>query len=221
MRNYSMIKLKDPISGLTHFIGIILAITGLIFLIWGSTHPVKPLHIVAFSVFGAGMILLYTASTLYHWLPVSEKAALRLRKIDHMMIFILIAATYTPICLIPLRGAWGWSLFGVIWGLTACGILMKIFWIQAPRWLYTLIYIGTGWLAVVAIWPLIKTLHIAGTTWLLLGGLFYTTGAIIYAIKKPDPWPRIVGFHEIFHVFVMMGTFSHFWMMYKYVMPFS
>ncbi len=214
-------KLKDPISGLTHCIGVLLAVTGLIFLIWGSTHPVKPMHIVAFCVFGAGMILLYTASTLYHWLPVSERIALRLRTIDHMMIFILIAATYTPICLIPLRGPWGWSLFGVIWGVAAIGILLKIFWLNAPRWLYTLIYIMTGWIAIVAIWPLVKTLNIGGITWMFIGGFFYTTGAVIYAIKKPDPWPRIVGFHEIFHVFVMMGTFSHFWLMYKYVMPFS
>jgi len=216
-----MIKLKDPVSGLTHFIGLVLAVIGLVFLIWGSTHPVRPVHIVAFSIFGAGMILLYTASTLYHWLPVSEKIAQCLRKIDHMMIFILIAATYTPVCLIPLRGAWGWSLFGSIWGLTASGIVMTAFWTRAPRWIYTIIYVATGWLALVAIWPLIQTLHLGGMMWLLIGGLFYTAGAVIYAIKKPDPWPRIVGFHEIFHLFVMMGTFSHFWMMYRYVMPFS
>jgi len=221
IRYCDMIKLKDPISGLTHCAGIILAITGLVFLIWESTNPVKPMHIVTFCVFGAGMILLYTASTLYHWLPVSEKMTQRLRKIDHIMIFILIAATYTPICLIPLRGAWGWSLFGVIWGLTAVGIIMKLFWIEAPRWLYTLIYIATGWLAIVAIWPLAKTLHVGGMTWLFIGGLFYTAGAVIYAIKRPNPWPRVIGFHEIFHVFVMMGTFSHFWLMYRYITPLS
>ena len=120
-------KLKDPVSGLTHCIGAVLAIVGLVFLIYGSTHPVKPWHIVTFSIFGAGMILLYTASTLYHWLPFSEKGVRRLRKFDHMMIFILIAVTYTPICLIPLRGAWGWSLFGSVWGLATLGIFLKFF----------------------------------------------------------------------------------------------
>lgn len=164
------------------------------------------------------MILLYTASTLYHWLPFSEKGIRRLRKFDHMMIFILIAVTYTPICLIPLRGAWGWSLFGSVWGLATLGIFLKFFWLQAPRWFSTMVYIIMGWLALVAVWPLIHALQPGGLVWLLMGGIFYTMGALIYAVKKPNPWPGFVGFHEIFHVFVMLGSFSHFWLMYNYVM---
>jgi len=214
-------KLKDPVSGLTHCIGTVLAIVGLILLIYGSTHPIKPWHIVTFSIFGAGLILLYTSSTLYHWLPFSEKGVRCLRKIDHIMIFILIAATYTPICLIPLRGAWGWSLFGSIWGLATLGIFLKIFWLNAPRWFYTMVYILMGWLAIVGIWPIIHVLQPGGIVWLLIGGIFYTMGGLIYAVKKPDPWPDFIGFHEIFHVFVMMGSFSHFWLMYKYVMIFD
>ena len=210
-------KLRDPVSGLTHFIGAILAVIGLILLIYKSVDPVKPWHLVTFSVFGAGLILLYTSSTLYHWLPFSEKGIQRMRRLDHMMIFILIAATYTPICLIPMRGPWGWSLFGSVWGLATLGILLKFFWLQAPRWFSTMIYILMGWLVVVGIWPLIQALKLGGFMWVLIGGLFYTVGAIIYALKKPDPWPNIFGFHEIFHIFVMLGSFSHFWVMYRYV----
>jgi hemolysin III len=214
-------KLRDPISGLTHCIGAILAVIGLGLLVWESCNPVKPLHLVTFSVFCAGLILLYTTSTLYHWLPFGEKGIRRLRRLDHMMIFVLIAATYTPICLIPLRGGWGWSLFGSVWALATLGIFMKIFWLSAPRWFSTMVYILMGWIAIVGVWPLIRALNVGGFLWILAGGLFYTTGAIIYALKRPDPWPRIFGFHEIFHIFVMLGSFSHFWVMYRYVTQFN
>ncbi len=120
-------RLRDPMSGLTHCIGALLAVLGTVLLILRSVNPAMPWHIVTFSIFGGGMILLYTASTLYHWLPVSEKWVRFLRRVDHSMIFFYIAATYTPICLITLRGPWGWSLFGVIWGLAIGGIFMKIF----------------------------------------------------------------------------------------------
>lgn len=201
--------------------GAILSIIGMIALIVKSIDPIKPWHLVTFSVFGAGMTLLYISSTLYHWLPLSEKGVQRMRRVDHMMIFILIAATYTPICLIPLRGAWGWSLFGSIWGLAIVGIVLKIFWLQAPRWFSTSVYILMGWVAIVGILPLVKALHIDGFLWILAGGLFYTGGAVIYAVKKPDPWPRVFGFHEIFHIFVMLGSLSHYWVMYHYVAPFA
>lgn len=215
-------KLRDPINGLTHFIGAFLAVAGLVLLICKSVYPsVKPLHIMAFSIFGAGMILLYTSSTLYHWLPLTERGVRHLRRIDHMMIFLLIAASYTPVCLILLKGGWGWSLFGCIWGFAVLGILLKVFWLQAPRWLYTVVYIVMGWLAIVALWPLAKVLSLGGFLWLFAGGLFYTFGAVIYATKKPNPWPKVIGFHEIFHVFVMLGSFSHFWLMYRYIAPFD
>ncbi len=204
-------------SGLTHFIAALAAIAGLVLLIIKSGHPVRPWYLVSFIIFGAGMILLYSASALYHWLPLSDQRILLLKKIDHIMIFILIAATYTPICLIPLRGPWGWSLFGSIWGMTIMGIFMKLFWINAPRRLATLIYVVMGWLAMVAIWPLFKSVQIEAFWGILTGGLFYTIGAVIYATKKPDPVPGFFGFHEIFHVFVMLGSFSHFWVMYKYL----
>ena len=208
-------------SGLTHCIGAILAVAGLVFLILESVNPVKPWHIVSFSVFGTGLILLYTASTLYHWLPLSENGIRNLRRLDHIMIFVLIAATYTPVCLIPLRGPWGWSLFGSVWALAILGIFLKLFWLQAPRWFSTTVYIVMGWLAIAGVWPLIMALHVEGFIWVLMGGLLYTIGAVIYAIKLPNPWPNFFGFHEIFHIFVMLGSVSHFWVMYEYVAKFS
>lgn len=204
-------------SGLTHFIGALLAIAGLVVLLLRKVPELTVSHIVSFSIFGGAMILLYTFSTLYHWLPLKKSASDILRKIDHIMIFVFIAATYTPICLVTLGGGWGWSLFGSVWGLTVAGFLLKIFWMNAPRWLYTAIYVLMGWIIVIGIWPLIKSLALGGLLWLVAGGLFYTLGAVIYGRKKPDPWPNFFGFHEIFHVFVMLGSFAHFMLMYLYV----
>lgn len=212
-------KVKDPLSGLTHFLAIILAIIGMAVLIYKSSSPVKPWHIVTFSIYGAGMIFLYGASTLYHWLPLSEKGTHYLRKLDHMMIFVLIAATYTPFCLIPMRGPWGWSLFGLIWALALLGIFFKLFWIEVPRWLTALLYVGMGWMALIGIVPLVKAIEFGALAWVLVGGILYSLGAIIYAIKKPDPWPSIFGFHEIFHVFVVFGSGAYFWVMLKYILP--
>jgi len=209
--------LRDPVSGLTHCIAAVLAVVGTVMLIMRSVDPALPWHIVTFSIFGGGMILLYTASTLYHWLPVSEEWIRFLRRVDHSMIFFYIAATYTPICLIPLRGPWGWSIFGVIWGLAVFGIIMKIFWITAPRWLSTGIYLAMGWLVMVGIYPLYKAIPGAALAWLAGGGVVYSVGAVIYALKWPDPIPNHFGFHEIFHLFVIGGTACHFVVMYFYV----
>lgn len=210
-------RLRDPISGLTHLIAAVLAVFATVFLIQRSIDPVMPWHIVTFSIFGGGMILLYTASTLYHWLPLSEKGIRFLRRVDHSMIFFYIAATYTPICLIPLRGPWGWSIFGVVWGLALGGITMKIFWLNAPRWLSTAIYLAMGWLVLVGIYPLVQALSTPALAWLVAGGVAYSVGAVIYAIKWPDPIPKHFGFHEIFHLFVIGGTACHFVVMYCYV----
>jgi len=214
-------KLHDPVSGLTHCIGAVLAVAGLVALIVKATNPVRPWHLSTYTVFGAGMILLYTASTLYHWLPVSSRTKAHLRRLDHMMIFVLIAATYTPFCLIPLRGAWGWGIFGTVWTVAALGIAFKMVWINAPRWLSAAMYVCMGWIALAGIVPLVRALQGGALFWLFAGGVLYTAGALVYATKKPDPIPRVFGFHEIFHIFVMLGTMAHFWTVYKYVSMFS
>mgnify|MGYP000928300733 CR=1 FL=1 len=214
-------SLRDPVSGLTHFIGALLAVAGLAALIVKASNPLRPWHLTTYCVFGAGMILLYTASTLYHWLPLGSTGRSRLRKLDHMMIFVLIAATYTPFCLVPLRGAWGWSIFGTVWAVALMGIVFKAFWIHAPRWLSAAMYVCMGWIVIVGIVPLVRTLQPGGLFWLVTGGLLYTAGGLIYAVKRPDPFPEVFGFHEIFHIFVMLGTLAHFWTIYKYVSAFS
>ena len=145
-------KLREPMNGFTHFIGAILSIIGTIFLINIALHPYKPAHLISFTIFGFGMILLYATSTLYHWLKLSEAGVNRLRKADHIMIFIYIAATYTPICIVALRGTLGWSLLIAIWLFALGGVLIKLFWMTAPRWLSTMIYVLMGWSAIVAIY---------------------------------------------------------------------
>jgi len=210
-------NLRDPISGLTHCIAAVLAVLATVLLLLRSVNPAMPWHIVTFSIFGGGMILLYTASTLYHWLPLSEKGTRVLKRVDHSMIFFYIAATYTPICLIPLRGPWGWSLFGVAWGLALVGIGLKVFWLDAPRWASTAIYLGMGWMIVIGVYPLIQNLSPAALFWLAAGGVSYSIGAVIYAVKWPDPIPDFFGFHEIFHLFVIGGSACHFAVMYFFI----
>lgn len=211
-------KIKDPVSALTHLFGALLSVVGLILLVHHAAIKVTVWHTVTFAIFGGSLILLYTASTVYHTLSVSDRATMVLRKIDHMMIYILIAGTYTPICLIPLRGVLGWSLFGSIWGIAIIGIVMKGFWLNAPRWLSTLFYTIMGWLVIVAFLPLVETVPAAGIGWLVAGGILYTIGAVIYGTKWPKINWKFFGFHEIFHIFVLLGSFCHFWLMYRYIL---
>ena len=213
-----MIKyLKDPMSGLTHSIGAILSIVALVLLILKAVNPVDPWKIVSFSIFGTGLFLLYTASTLYHWIPVSDRAESILKRFDHIMIYVLIASTYTPICLIPLRGPWGWSLFGVVWGLAVFGILWKLFQFKFSNWFSTVYYVFMGWLCIIAIWPLFTHLQMGALIWLFIGGIFYSVGVVFYTLDRRKSPLKGFGFHEIWHILVMAGSFSHFWVMYKYV----
>lgn len=210
-------KFREPVNGLTHFIGFLLAIVGLVLLLIRPETSFVLMYRIVFAVFGGAMILLYAFSTLYHWLPLSEKQLQIFRKIDHIMIFIFISATYTPVCLITLKGAWGWSIFAGVWGLTLAGFFLKLFWLNAPRKLYTSIYVFMGWIIVVGIWPLSQNMLQMGILWMIAGGITYSCGAFIYAMKRPNPWPNYFGFHEIFHLFILTGSFFHFWMIYNYV----
>lgn len=212
------IKVKDPVSGFSHLLGAVLSAVGLYFLVRYAAANGTVWHIVSFSIFGASLILLYTASSVYHLLIVPEKSTTILRKIDHTMIYVLIAGTYTPVCLIPLRGNWGWSLLVSIWGIAITGIILKLLWFNAPRWLSTLFYVIMGWLIVIAFVPLVRTMPAAAMLWLVAGGLMYTIGAVIYGTKWPRLKSKAFGFHEVFHMFVLYGSFCHFWMMFRYVL---
>jgi hemolysin III len=202
-------------NGFTHFIPAVFSVVGLVLLLDKALAYMDPYRIVSYTVFGVGLFLLYLMSTLYHWLPLNEKKVRLLRRLDHMMIFVLIAATYTPLCLISLRGGWGWSLLGVVWTFAFVGIFIKIFWMNASRWVSTSIYLIMGWIAVFAIWPMLNVLNTSELLLLLAGGMFYSVGAVIYALKKPVIVSGFLGFHEIFHVFVALGSFAHFLVIYS------
>jgi hemolysin III len=159
------------------------------------------------------------ASALYHLLPLSSAGVARLRRVDHMMIFVLIAGTYTPFCLLALDGAWRAGLLILIWGLALCGILLKLFWMGASRWLSLALYLGMGWVAVIAAPALFQAVPTGGTAWVLGGGLVYSVGAIVYGLRRPNPMPGVFGFHEVWHLFVMVGSACHFWAVLRYLAP--
>ena len=202
---------RDPISGLTHLAGAIFAIVALCILSVQAALHGNVWHMVSFVIFGATMFLMFASSALYHLMHTSEEAIRWLKRIDHMAIFLMIAGSYTPICLVPLNGIIGWILFSVVWALAVADIVLKLVWISAPRWLSTLIYLAMGWLVLFAAGPAMETIPVDAQWWILYGGVSYTLGAIVYALKWPNPWPRWFGFHEIWHLFVMAGVFCHFW----------
>lgn len=218
-----MKKVKDPVSGYSHLIGAVLSIAGLVLLIvYAALYGEGAWDVVSFTIFGTGLVLLYTFSTLYHLLNLGEKGTRVFRKFDHIMIYVLIAASYTPICLGPLRGPWGWTIFGIVWGLATLGIILTSVWLEAPRWLTTTIYVAMGWTVVIAIYPLITVFReknaLLSLLWLLVGGIFYTIGGLIYGLKKAPFTTKHFGFHEIFHIFVMLGSFCQFWFVLRYLL---
>ena len=214
-------NVKDPGSALTHFIGMVLAILAAAPLLIKAAFHADRLHVAALAIFIVSMILLYTASTVYHTFDISEQANKLLRKIDHMMIFILIAGSYTPICLLVLGGHTGILLLSLVWGIAIAGILIKAFWVYCPKWVSSVLYIGMGWTCVLAFTQILNSMSAAAFGWLLAGGIIYTIGGIIYALKLPifNSRHKNFGSHEIFHLFVMGGSACHFVVMYAYLLP--
>ncbi|NLC17717.1 MAG: hemolysin III family protein [Clostridiales bacterium] len=213
------VKVKDPGSAITHFIGTLMAsFAATPLLIKAARQPGK-IHTISLGIFIISMILLYTASTLYHTFGKTPKIHRRLRKFDHMMIYVLIAGTYTPICLIALGGRMGVFMLILIWSFALIGNLVTAFYINCPKWLSSVIYIAMGWTCVIAFTQLINALPKAAFGWLIAGGIIYTAGGIIYALKLPIFNSRHTKFgsHEIFHLFVMGGSFCHFMLMYLYI----
>jgi hemolysin III len=212
-------RLREPINGITHAAGGLLAALGLGVLLATAASSGRLDQLVAFGVFGLSLIALYAASALYHLLPLSPSGVARLRTLDHMAIFVLIAGTYTPFCLLALDGAWRWGLLALIWGLALCGVLLKLLWMDASRWLSVLLYLGMGWVAVIAAPALLRAVPPDGITWILAGGLVYSAGALIYGLKRPNLVPGTFGFHEVWHLFVIAGSACHFWAVLHYVAP--
>lgn len=209
---------REPINGFTHLGGAIISFFGLLALVIKTTltNP-SIVDISAVIIFGISLILLYSASATYHLVVASEKVISFLRRIDHSMIFVLIAGSYTPFCLIGLKGVTGWISFIIVATIAICGILFKMIWFKCPRWISTCIYIGMGWISVFLIKPLSNSIPLEGVFLLVLGGIFYTIGAIIYGIKPEALKFKKLGFHEIFHIFILLGSLCHFFAVYKYV----
>jgi hemolysin III len=205
-------RAEEIANRLTHGAGILFAVAGLVLMVVYSSLHGDAWHVVSTAIFGATLVLLYTASTLYH--SFSGEAARRLlRKFDHAAIFLLIAGTYTPFVLVTLRGPWGWSLFGVVWALAVAGVVLKFRFAGRFRLLSTLIYLGMGWLVMIAIRPLMATLPVGGLRLLVAGGLCYTGGAAFYL------WKQLPGHHAIWHVFVLGGSACHWAAVFCYVVP--
>lgn len=211
---------KDPGSAITHLIAMICAVICAFPLLFKAAGTNNSLVVFAMAVFIVSMILLYGASTLYHTLDISQKVNLFFRRIDHSMIFVLIAGSYTPVCLLVLDRNQGIPLLLLVWATAVVGIIIKIFCINCPRWVSSIIYIAMGWLCVLVFKPLLAELPAAAFGWLLAGGIIYTVGGVIYGLKLPvfKKLPQNFGSHEIFHLFVMGGSFCHFIFMYAYLL---
>ena len=204
-----------PWSAITHGVGILLSAIGAIFMVCKVVPDHDGIRIAGFCIFCVTSIILYTASTLYHSVNTSVKGRIALRKIDHMAVNLLIAGTYTPLCLTILAGFWGNLILAGIWTLAIASCLLAFLWINAPRWVTAGVYIALGWVSVCTV-PMIY--HAAGFNplfWMVLGGVFYTTGGILYAIKWPGRNNPRFGCHEIFHVFIVLGTIAHYFMIYR------
>ena len=208
--------LKDPGSAITHFIGAIMAIFAAIPLLAVAAKFSSPVYLIALSVYVLSLILLYSASTIYHSLNISPRINTLLKKIDHMMIFVLIAGTYTPICLFILTPPTGYALLIAIWGIAILGIIMKALWVHCPKWVSSVLYIAMGWACVFAFTQIFQNMSTAAFGLLLGGGITYTVGGILYAIKFNAFNKRFPNFgsHEIFHIFVMGGSICHYIMMF-------
>jgi hemolysin III len=207
-------RIREPFNGASHLVGLLLAGAGTVLLLRMAQGPGE---LAAFGIYGATLILLYGASTLYHTLLLPERPLRALRTLDHISIYFLIAGTYTPVALITLHGRLGWTLLAAVWLIALAGIPFKLFFLDAPVWLSTGTYLAMGYLALVALVPLARAVSSGGLAWLIAGGLAYTIGAVIYARQRPDPFPGRFGHHEIWHLLVLAGSGCHFAFMLYHV----
>lgn len=213
------ITIREPGSAITHFIAMMMAVFAAVPLLVKAGIQSGWENFLAMAIFMGSMILLYGASATYHSVDLTGRSLRVFRKLDHMMIFVLIAGSYTPVCLIVLGGKLGYTLLALVWGIAAVGMLVKACWITCPKWFSSVIYIAMGWVCVLVFGPLLKTLSAPAFLWLLAGGIIYTVGGVIYALKLPifNAKHKFFGSHEVFHLFVMGGSICHFIFMYLYV----
>lgn len=210
--------IREPFNGLSHLFGAILSLLGLTAMLFKVTiNGDSFLTIIAIIIFGVSMILLYSSSATYHMVIAKDSIIQFLRRLDHSMIYLLIAGTYAPFCLITLKGTTGYILFIIVSIIAICGILFKMVWFNCPRWISTALYIGMGWIIVFLASPLTERIGTQGIFYLIIGGVFYTIGGIIYGLKPKIAFIKKLGFHEIFHIFILLGTLFHFICIFSYV----
>jgi len=210
-------KIREPVSGLTHFFAAIAAAFGLgalLFVGWGDVG-----RVISLLIYGYCLLQMFSASATYHMVPASGKTLGILRKVDHAAIYLLIAGTYTPVCYNVFTGFWQWGMLAIIWTLAVIGIVVKIFVINAPRWVTVGVYLVMGWLSIVALREMLLLLSPGALLFLGLGGLFFSLGAVIYATKWMDFFPGIFGFHEAWHIFVILGCLCHYILILVYIAP--
>lgn len=216
-RTMKCLKMKEPFNTWSHFIGFLVGIAGFILLLIKSTGESSKL--ITMGIYGVSILALYGASSMYHWIRTTTKKEQLLRKLDHIAIFLLIAGTYTPILYYGLDGWWKISMLSAVWSISVLGILLKIFIVRIPRYISTAIYIGLGWMAVIPLTKLVSILPAGAIILIFAGGIAYTLGGIVYATKRLNFSPKRFGFHEIFHIFVLLGTTLHYLMIYFYILP--
>jgi hemolysin III len=214
-----MTKLREPANGLTHLAGTVLAAVALVALVRVGIATGNALALIGLTVFGLSQLALYIASTLHHSLRLSSTAEARLLRFDVAMVFVLIAGTYTPVCLIALHHLWRWGLLGLVWALVLGGLLFTHRWMRAPRWLSTGYYVAIGWVGLLAAPALFRTLPTAGVVWMLAGGAVYTVGALIFICERPRLVPGVFESHALWHLCVLGGSFCCFWLVVRYVAP--
>lgn len=212
-------KIKEPGSAVTHFIAMVMAVAATTPLVVRAKETTGRSATAAGLIFMISMILLYAASTTYHSLDISSNVNKVLKKIDHSMISVLIAGTYTPLCIVGLGDRLGYILLAAVWSVAALGITFKICWVTCPKWISSVMYVVMGWLCMLVAPFFIHNAGMQAFGWLLAGGIFYTVGAVIYALKMPqfNEKHKNFGTHEIFHLFCMAGSFCHYMMVYLYL----
>ncbi len=198
-------------------LGALLAVIGVVFLVLKGLREGEAVSVLGFSVYGAGLIAMFLSSALHHGINGSPMTNHLLRQFDYYAIFVMIAGSFTPFCLILFRNTLGWTVLGLVWGLAIGGIALKSFWPHVPRWFLTSIFLGMGWLGLMIARPMYLAIHWEGLGFMILGGIFYTIGAVIYGLEKPNPFPGRFGFHEIWHCFVLAGAASHFLLIYHWL----
>lgn len=211
-------RFREPVNGLTHLFAACLAVIGLVILMFAGPHTY--ISGLALLLYGICLTLMFTSSAVYHLTKATPEGLKKLRKLDHSAIFLTIAGTYTPICLYFFNGFWQWGMLTIIWIVAIAGIGFKLLYIGAPRWISTIIYLVMSWFAVAGMGEILRTMPGGALFWFFAGGVFYTVGAVMYAMKKPNFFNGKLGFHEIWHVFVILGAFSHYMVIAVFIAPF-